>query len=154
MSTSEPKTGSQPKPRKFIAAEYMGRKDVVRRSPKYSVTISSIKQAFPKLRTISSEQIAVAAFIDELDDTVHISEHIWHEVLPDLKHVTVVLDSAEPDVTESQTVTVTPNLEPSTSSVEQGPASIPSPGDSQGRNSAKLGYKYSTYCPTSSLGRG
>ncbi|KAG9081452.1 hypothetical protein FRC06_005553 [Ceratobasidium sp. 370] len=89
----------------------MGRKEVVRRSPNYGVTISSIKQAFPKLRTVSAERIAVSAFIEELDDTLHVSEHIWPEVLPDLKHVTVVLDSADPDVTESQAVAVTTNVD-------------------------------------------
>ncbi|KAG8739939.1 hypothetical protein FRC10_004966 [Ceratobasidium sp. 414] len=77
-----------------------------------SVTISSIKQAFPKLRAIPAERIAISAFIGDLDDTLHISEHIWPEVLPDLKHVTIVLDSADPNVAESQTVAVTTDVDP------------------------------------------
>ncbi|KAG8694904.1 hypothetical protein FRC08_008192 [Ceratobasidium sp. 394] len=137
MSPGKSKNKPQQNARKFLAAEYMGRKEVVRRSPKYHVTISSIKQAFPKLRIVSVERIAICAFIEELDDTLHVSEHIWHEVLPDLKHITVVLDSAEPDVTESQTVAVTPNQEPSTSSVEQVPPSTSSPGESRGSNPAQ-----------------
>ncbi|KAG8694901.1 hypothetical protein FRC08_008189, partial [Ceratobasidium sp. 394] len=115
MSTSSPTT-SQQKPCKFLGAEYMGRKQVVRRSPNYGATISSIKQAFPKLRTIPADRIAISAFIEDLDDTLHISEHIWSEVLPDLKHITVVLDSADPDpnpsdVGESQAVAVTTDVE-------------------------------------------
>ncbi|KAG8739938.1 hypothetical protein FRC10_004965 [Ceratobasidium sp. 414] len=126
MSTGKSNNGPQEKSFKFLGAEYMGRKEVVRRSPNYGVTIWSIKQAFPKLRTVSAERIAISAFIEELGDTLHISEHMWPEVLPDLKRITVIIDSVGPDAAESQVVVVTSNPESSAPSVQQVPVSIES----------------------------
>ncbi|KAG8739937.1 hypothetical protein FRC10_004964 [Ceratobasidium sp. 414] len=115
----------------------MGRKEVVRRSPNYGVIIWSIKQAFPKLRTVSAERIAICAFIEELGDTLHISEHMWPEVLPDLKRITVVLDSVGPDATESQAIVATSNPGPSAASVQLMPVSISSSVSSPANSPAK-----------------
>ncbi|QRV95196.1 ubiquitin-like Rad60 SUMO-like protein [Ceratobasidium sp. AG-Ba] len=85
------------KTNRFIAAEYVGRKVAVRRSPNYDTTLSLVKEAFKPLGSVDSERISISAFVEELGSTLEISKNIWSDLLPDLKHITITLDSSSPE---------------------------------------------------------
>ncbi|KAG8717296.1 hypothetical protein FRC09_014492 [Ceratobasidium sp. 395] len=64
--------------------------------------LSLAKEAFRSLRSVETERISVSAFVEELGDTLEVSENIWSELLPELTHVTVTLDSSPPVMEESE----------------------------------------------------
>ncbi|KAG8785921.1 hypothetical protein FRC12_017049 [Ceratobasidium sp. 428] len=73
----------------LISIQYRGRKAVIRRSPHYDVTISSVKKAFKELRDVSNDNIVISAFLKEFDDTVEVPEESWPTVLPEIKKATI-----------------------------------------------------------------
>ncbi|KAG9100973.1 hypothetical protein FRC07_010369 [Ceratobasidium sp. 392] len=64
--------------------------------------LTLVKEAFRSLNSISEERISILAFIEEIGDTLEVSKGIWPDLLPELKRVTIVLDSASLNVEESE----------------------------------------------------
>ncbi|QRV96065.1 ubiquitin family protein [Ceratobasidium sp. AG-Ba] len=102
MSSQKPPSKSAENAKRFISVEYSGRKVAIRRSSSYYTTIELIKKAFLPLNSVSPQRISICAFVEELDDTLEISEDIWNELLPDLKRVTVHLDSTFRDSEQAE----------------------------------------------------
>ncbi|KAG9120070.1 hypothetical protein FRC07_004597 [Ceratobasidium sp. 392] len=80
----------------LIGAEYEGQKVAIRGSPNYDVMMSSVQRAFKGLRLVSVHRISISSFLEELGGVYEVFEEIWEIVLPNLKHVTVLVDSAIP----------------------------------------------------------
>ncbi|KAG8724554.1 hypothetical protein FRC09_017263 [Ceratobasidium sp. 395] len=77
-----------------IGVEYEGRKVAIRGSANYDVTVSSVKRAFKALRSVEADRISLTAFLEDLGGIYEISEELWPTILPNLKHVIIVLDSS------------------------------------------------------------
>ncbi|KAG8793473.1 hypothetical protein FRC12_002614 [Ceratobasidium sp. 428] len=89
-------------PKRFISVEYHSHQVAVRRSANYDTMLSLVKEAFRSLRSVETERISISAFVEELGDTLEVSKNIWSELLPELTHVTITLDSSPPVVEESE----------------------------------------------------
>ncbi|KAG8723331.1 hypothetical protein FRC09_003775 [Ceratobasidium sp. 395] len=81
---------------RLLGAEYKGQKVLIRRSANYNVTISSVKNSFKSLRSVTADRISLSAFLSELDDTFEVPEELWPATVPQIKRVNVVVDSATP----------------------------------------------------------
>ncbi|QRV95198.1 polyubiquitin-C [Ceratobasidium sp. AG-Ba] len=87
--------------KRFIAAEYNGRQVAVRRCADYEITLTLIKEAFKPLKFVDVERISISAFVEEIGDSLEISKNIWSDLLPELKRVTITLDSSSTETDDS-----------------------------------------------------
>ncbi|KAG9124078.1 hypothetical protein FRC07_012940, partial [Ceratobasidium sp. 392] len=87
--------------KRFIAAEYEGRRVAVRRSANYDTMLTLVKEAFRSLSSVSVERISISAFVEDIGDTLEVSKGIWPDLLPELKRITIILDSSSPGLEES-----------------------------------------------------
>ncbi|KAG9120146.1 hypothetical protein FRC07_004493 [Ceratobasidium sp. 392] len=88
--------------KRFIAVEYEGRQVAVRRSANYDIMLTLAKEAFRPLSSISAERILISAFVEDIGNTLEVSKGIWPNLLPELNHITIVLDNASLNVEESE----------------------------------------------------
>ncbi|KAG9085789.1 hypothetical protein FS749_004097 [Ceratobasidium sp. UAMH 11750] len=75
----------------FFGARFGNRQALIKRFPSYEDTIKALKDAFKTLESTPTERIILSTYVKELDGTFEVPEHIWAEVLPRIKRVTVTL---------------------------------------------------------------
>jgi hypothetical protein len=106
----------------FLAALFDGRKVTIRRNASYEVrlyylfntkilmsdafitiqeTIQFIKDAFPSLRSIPADHIAILAHFADFGDLLQITRDLWPDLMPSLMTVQVNIIGAEPPSTAS-----------------------------------------------------
>ncbi|QRV81625.1 PTCB-BRCT domain protein [Ceratobasidium sp. AG-Ba] len=99
------------KTKRFIGVEYAGRKGLIQRNPSYEASVEFVRIAFKALQGVPISHIAISAYIEEFDDTLELSEHVWEELLPELKFITVTLVGPSAETSEPEEAILEPEYE-------------------------------------------